>query len=465
MGRLVSVKSLGRLFLWGGLALSVGSFFADLDGISRPAQSCISIFFLAMTMWVTRLIPLPITSLLVLVLLPLMGVMSRSESFSLFGNEAVFFILGALILSTGLRRTGLTRRMAVYFLGLVRGGPAGLLGAILTTSILMSFLMPVHAVVVMLLPVVLDIVEALGLKKHKSNYAKGLLLALAWGAGIGSISTFLGGARNPLALAIYSERYHESIGFFEWMLAMSPIALGTGAFAYFVILRFFPIDVETIKPAHDFLLENIEKMGKISRNEIVTGVIMVLTIFAWMFFSDTLGFAVISLLAVALIFLLRVMTWEEMEQDIYWGTIVMYGGAIALASAMTSTGAAEWMVNRILNGQNLHPVGLVIFLAVLTKVVTELISNSAAAALLLPVSFVLGDQAGVNPLVIIYTVGGTAGLAFSLPMGTPANAICLGTGYYSVRDALKPGFILNFISLAVFLFVALVYWPLIGLGI
>lgn len=446
------------------LGFSLVLFFSlyNFPDLTRKAQSCLVLFFLATTLWVTRLIPLAATSLLVLVMLSLLGIFTSTKAFALFGNEAVFFILGALVLSTGLRFSGLSKRLALFFLDRLKGGAKRLLFGVMFSSLFLSFWMPEHAVVAMLLPLIIDIVKALDLEKGKSNYAKSIFIALAWGAIVGGVATLLGGARNPLAIAILKEHYGITIGFFDWMIAAVPLVFFTGIITFIVIRYFFPPEISQVGKAREYLRSEITNMGKITFTEIRMGIIMLVTVFFWIFFSEQYGLANIAILGAVAIFAFRIVKWPDIEKDVYWGAVLMYGGAIALAKAMAITGAAKWLILQLIDGYSFTPILLIAFLALITKAITETMSNSAAVALILPVAFVLGDQFGVMPITIVFTVAITSGLAFCLPIGTPPNALCFATGYYSVKDVVKAGLVLNVISWLIFLINAYFYWPLLG---
>ncbi|MBU0581505.1 MAG: DASS family sodium-coupled anion symporter [Candidatus Margulisbacteria bacterium] len=461
--KIPKAKIIKNVILYGGLFITGFLFLVRLEGITQEAQNCLIIFTLAMTMWITRFIPLAATSLLVLAMLPLLGIMTAAKSFSLFGNEAVFFILGALVLSTGLRFSGLSKRVAFWFLNMLHGGAKRLMFGVLASALFLSFWMPEHAVVAMLLPMVIDIAKALKLQKLKSNYGKGLFIALAWGAVIGGVATLLGGARNPLAVGILREDYGLSISFFEWMVAAFPLVIIIGGLSFLIIYYFFPPEIKKVDQAKKYMKEEINNMGEISFREKKMGLIMIITVIGWIFFSEKIGLANIAILGAVSIFLLHIVTWEEIEKDVYWGAVLMYGGAIALAKAMTMTGAAKWLVFQFIDNMQFTPLVLIAVLALITKGVTESISNSAAVALILPIAFVLGDQYGVTPVIIVFTVAITAGLAFCLPIGTPPNALCFSAGYYAVKDVVKAGLVLNFISWIIFILIAKYYWPIIGL--
>jgi len=453
------------VYLWGATLFALVLGLPAPEGLTPEGQRALAIFAVAILFWVTNVIPMSVTSLFAIVLIPLLGVMSSREAFALFGNPAVFFILGALILSAALLQSGLSARLALVFLSWFRGGPGRLLTGILVSSAFLSFWMPEHAVAAMMFPIILEIGRSLRLKPGESSYGKALFLSLAWGAIIGGVATYLGGARNPLALGLLNDRYGISIGFFEWMAAIIPLVIVMTGAAWVTIRMFLPIDVEDVSSAEKVLLEDIRKLGPASRQEKKVAAVAALTILAWVFFSRRLGLANIAVLSAVSLFLIRAVSWKEVETNVNWGVILMYGGAIALGDALHQTGAAHWLVGAVFSSTVLTPLAVVLVLALAAKVLTEGISNAAAVAVILPLAFSLGDEYGITPQVMTFAVAVPAGLAFCLPIGTPPNAICYSSGYYGVRDAVRVGLILNVVSWVIFALLVKFYWPLIGLNL
>lgn len=217
-----------------------------------------------MTFWLTNIIPLAITALLGMVLMPLLNIMSVDHTFALFGNKAIFFILGALIISAALYYTGLGSRMAFSIIKLFGNSPRNLLVGILLTAASMACLMPEHAVAALLFPIVMEIALSLELKPLESIYAKLLFLSMAWGAIIGGITTYLGGSRNLLAVEILEQKYNMSIGFFEWIKYSWPIPTLMLIFFMLLIWKYFKIDINNIDKAYSVLEDKLAQKGGLS---------------------------------------------------------------------------------------------------------------------------------------------------------------------------------------------------------
>ena len=433
-----------------------------LEGLSRPGQNALGAFFLCLSLWITGALPLAVTGLLAIAALPVLGVMSSFEAFSLFGNSAVFFILGAFILSAGLMRTGLSKRLALLLLIPFGKSPVSLRNGILFTSAFLAFWMPEHAVAAMFFSIVLEIVHTMRLKPLRSNYAASLFIAMAWGSIIGGVTTFLGGARNPLAVGMLRETFGEGIEFLEWVVAVIPATVIILVLSSFIIGWFFPSELTRVDSAARKLRHDIATIGSMSRKEKGSGIVMGLTIIAWIALGHQIGLATLAIIGAVLLFVFRIVTWKDVEDYVNWGILLMYGGAIALGTAMAQTGAAEWLVGLALPIVKEQPYWLFLGIPLMTLVITEGMSNAAAVAVILPVAYGFCDTMGLNPTVTTFLVAVPSGLAFMFPISTPPNAIAFSSGYYLFKDVAKPGAIMGISSWVIMQGIIWFYWPLIG---
>jgi sodium-dependent dicarboxylate transporter 2/3/5 len=291
-----------------------------------------------------------------------------------------------------------------------------------------------------------------------------VFLALGWGSVIGGIATLLGGARNPLAIAILYETTGETIGFFEWMQAAVPLSLALLAVTAVLLDRIGARDRVDIAPCRRLLEARLAEAGPMSRQERRLAWIGVGTVLAWMFLGHHLGLALISVLSAVLLFVFRVTDWGAVERNVNWGIIIMYGGAVALGSALVQSGAANWLANQLVAHALLPPVLALVLLATVTLLLTEGISNSAAVAVVLPIALSFARLEGIaSAKLTVFAVALPAGLAFCLPMGSPPNAITYSAGYYRLRDILVLGLVLKAVGLAVLVALVLWVWPHFGL--
>lgn len=432
-------------------------------GLTPAGYHSLVLFGVTIVLWVSGLLPIAVTALLSMVMLPLTGILPAKQTYALFGNEAVFFILGAFILAAAMTGTGLSARLARSMLARFGSTPRRLALTVYLLAAGLSFCMSEHAVAAMLFPVVAEITDSLSLKAGKSSYSRLLYMSIAWGCIIGGIATFLGGARAPLAVQMLRENSGLEFSFMDWTLASVTIVIPLLLIGFLVLERFFPIDISNIEGGLRQLNRKRLEIGKVSVNEIITAVVMILTIGGWMIYGREAGLANIALLATAVLFTFRVVSWEKIEEYVNWGIILMYGGSIALASALEKTGAALWIVKKGLGAFAPAPFVVIAVISFVAIILTECISHAAVVAILMPIGLGLAHGLGIDPKIMTLAIALPAGLAYCLPMGTPATAIVYGSGHLTSREIILPGALIMAVSWLLFLGSVFFIWPLIGL--
>ena len=434
------------------------------DDLDPAGHRALAVFALCVFYWVFDVLPLMITSILAIVLLPLTDVLPAKEAYALFGSEAVFFILGAFILAAAMMKSGLSARLALVILSRFGHDPVALLRGIFLLNLVMSFFMSEHAVAAMTFPILVELIAALHLPSNRQNYARALFLAMAWGSTIGGVATLLGGARAPLALGILRELTGDSYSFTEWAALNIPLTLSLSAAAWFVLRTFFPVALDDVSKAEQAVSERLLRIGRMTLQEWVIASVMFATIACWILLGEEFGLANIALSAVVVLFALGAVQWRDVERYVNWGLILMYGGAISLGSALHKSGAAFWLADQTIASWASGPVTVVLLISLSAVILTEMMSNSAAVAILMPISIAVARQFDLDPKMMAPLVAVPAGLSFILPIGTPANAMAYSTGYLRVRDLFIPGLILHATALVIFNSLVWFYWPLFGVN-
>jgi len=437
------------------------------DGLSVTGYRALGAFFLCTSLWLTQLIPASITGLLAVVIVPLLGVLPTKEAYSFFGNEAVFFILGAFILAAAMMKTGLSTRLAVFLLKRSSQSPRALVFCILYSTAFFSCLMSEHAVAAFFFPIVLEISQALEYEPEGGEYGKTLFLAMAWGCIIGGIVTILGGARAPLAIGIMKEMTGRSLGFFDYMRTSVFVATPLFLVAYGLLTRFFKTDVTSVDGVRAVLEKKNRQIGAISFKELTLSAILILSILGWSFLGETYGLGNIAIIAVVALFVFDLVEWKDIEAYVNWGIVLMYGGAIVLGKAVDGSGALEWLSVKVLVVPQILSVALggaqafwlVAILCLAAIFLTEMFSNAAVVALMLPIAIKMAMGMSLPAESMVSCIAIASGLGFIMPMGTPAIALAYSSGYLKVRDIAFPGLMLNLTGWLAFVLTARFLWP------
>jgi sodium-dependent dicarboxylate transporter 2/3/5 len=355
-------------------------------------------------------------------------------------------------------RSGLSTRISLIFIKTVGKTPLKMVIAFQLLATFLAFWTTGHTVVAILIPILLELGNSLSDEQNGVELAKSLSLAVMWGAVIGSNATFLGGARAPLAVAILSESTGRTITFSQWLIATLPLVIVMTLVGVLILLKITPKKVD-IKQSRTHLAKKVKNLGPTSRREKLIAGIMLLTIIAWFVFGNRAGLANIALIAVITLFFLKLTSWKEVEEDVNWGIILMYGGAIALGSTLSETGVSDWIMT-MTGGLITSSIAFLVIIATLSIFFTETMSNSAVVAFMMPMAVATAIGLNASPEILALSITIPSGFAFMLPMSTPAVAMTLSTGYVEMKDTIKNGIILNITGLALTFMAIVFYWPI-----
>ncbi|KYK22546.1 hypothetical protein AYK25_07185 [Thermoplasmatales archaeon SM1-50] len=437
-------------------------FLPTPEGLSRSGQIMIGIMFMGAILWITEAIPLAATGLLIIVMQPIMGTMQAQDVFASFGNQAIFFLIGAFIIAGAIEKYGLHRRIALRLLTYFAKKPKMLSFGIMTSCVFLTFIIPEHGVAVLFLPIVTSILIAMKVTPRKSNFGKVTMLSVAYGCSIGSLGTLVGGARNPLTVTILSNMNPPiTVSFFEWMVYAMPVVFLTFPVVWMILQFSFPIEIKDTEKAKEEIRYQVNTEGKLGRSEWIVIAIVTITVLLWVFFSSSqyFGLAIVALLGSVLLFFSGAITWKDIEKRVPWGIILLYGGAITLGFGLQKTGAGAWIAHSISNVAGDHMYLVIIGLIVLSILLTAFMSNVAAVSILLPIGLGVATQVpGISSLLAAMLIALSGGLAFMLVISTPGNAIMYSSGYFSTRDLLRAGFFSNIICIIMIFLIAVFYW-------
>lgn len=288
------------------------------------------------------------------------------------------------------------------------------------------------------------------------------MLCVAYGCSIGSLGTLIGGARNPYAIDFLSKLDTPIVvSFFDWMQYSIPVVLIALPLVWIVLQISFPIEIKDITKAKREIDNQVSKAGKIGKNELSVLIILIMTIFLWIFFSSYqyFGLAVIAIIGSMFLFLSGTISWKDIEERVPWGIILLYGGAITLGINMDKTGAGEWLAHLFFSSAGGNLFLIILILIIFTIILTNVMSNIGAVAILLPIGLAIATEIpGISPLLATMIIALSGGLAFMLVIATPGNAITYSSGYFSTRDLFKAGIIANIVCIGIVFFIAIVYW-------
>jgi sodium-dependent dicarboxylate transporter 2/3/5 len=428
--------------------------------------------------WMTEAIPVYATALIPLAAFPLIGAASITQTATPYGHEIIFLFLGGFIIALALERWKLHRRLALNVLSRVGTRPTRVIGGFMLIAAFISMWVTNTATTIMLLPVALSVIRLtvpegsdeidFRLSDHARNFPVCLLLGVAYAASVGGIGTIVGTAPNVFVVSFVANQMGREISFLTWMMFGVPVVLLLLPMVWWLLVRIvYPVGVESLFAVDSSLERLREELGPLSVAEKKTLVVFLLTALAWVTrpllndlqiggsmplagLTDS-GIAVIAALSLFVIpvdmrqwqFL---MDWQTAVK-LPWGLLILFGGGLSLAAAMDNSGFSEFLGTRAMGLEPLAGVLIVALVTGLMIFLTEITSNTATTATLIPVLFAISGSLGLDPYYLIIPAGIAASCAFMLPVATPPNAIVFGSGQVTVPQMTRAGFWLNLMSI------------------
>jgi solute carrier family 13 (sodium-dependent dicarboxylate transporter), member 2/3/5 len=465
-----------------GLALALAP--ADLP---PPAARVLGLTLWMALWWVTEVVPLAATSLLPVVFLPLFGARTVGEATAPYASELVFLFLAGFLLAAALERWHTHIRIAFGLLGAIgTSGRRALLGVMLATALL-SMWISNTATAAMMFPIAVAVGDLFGAGDPAGRIRTALLLGMAYAATIGGMATLIGSPPNVIVAGAVRDLAGRTIDFSHFMLLGVPIVVVLLPLTWLLLaLWFVPAGGGLDAAGRTALADRRRSIGPLRGGEAMTLAIFVATAFAWFFRQPKhfgawslpgltqllpgLSDAGIGLAAAILLFALKgptasgqrlpLLTWEE-GRKLPWEVLLLFGGGLSLADAMESTGLSRW-IGAGLTGLGGFPTPILYLgVAAVVVILGEFASNTAIAAMMMPLAAVLARAVGPPPAALMLVTGFACSLGFALPVATPPNAIAFGTGRVSMRDMVRVGLVLDLVGVVIVALLLSVLVPLV----
>ncbi len=437
--------------------------------LSREGQLAIGLFLLAGIWWVFEVIPIGVTSITIGVVQAMFFIRPASDAFKDFMDPSVMFILGSLMLGLAFTKSGLTKRLAFKMLTIVGENTRMiLLGSFVVTAGL-AHVMAHTAVAATMYPLLMIILALYGKEEIPTNFGRGLFIGMAYAAGAGSMITFLGAARTPVAAGFFQEFTGNTLTFLGLTKVMAPY----GWLMVFIIWAliafvFFRPEQKTIPGVREKARELYKELGPISKQEIFVGsialcIILVLALQNFVPALENLNRSVPLLAAAVLFFLVRLFVVEDLEKRIPWNIVLLFSGAMSIGFALWQTGAAQWMaVHWLAMFQDVPWLVFVLAISFLIIVLTNFIMNVAAISITLPVALVMAEYLNVNPELVMFAALAAAALPFMLLVGAAPNAIAYQSKQFTTGQFFIVGIPFTVVAILLIGLFALTIWPLLG---
>ena len=410
-----------------------------------------------------EVIPLPAVAILILILEVILEIDTPNGVAASFMSDAVFFIMGSLMLAVAIVSQGLDKRLALGIIKMTGNKTWRIVFGFVAISAILSSFIGEHTVAAMMLPVALTLVRNTSKdQKVVHRLATLLLFSIAYGCAIGSIGTPSGGGRNVIMIGYISEFGLGNISYLDWIKYAYPMLLIEIPFAVLILWFTFRPNQTILDSAVRKLKVNVTKTGKMTGNQIMSILIFVAVFLGWVFLSPYLGLGIVALIGVFLYLSFGLIEWKDINRNTNWGVIILFGAAISLGIQMKETGAAEWVADQAIYGMQMivDDVGFLRwFISVfLTGILTNILSNAATVAVLGPVVLNMGG----DPIILGLTTSIASAFSYLTIVASPTCMIIHSSGLVKSSDYLKAGWKLFIMSVFLLFLVSTIYWPMLS---
>ncbi len=459
-------KRLGLII--GPLLLLIILLLTPFEGLSEQGHAVLATTIWIAVWWVTEAIPIAATALLPIVLFPLTGGMNLASTTASFGHKYVFLYLGGFLIAIGIEKWNLHRRIALTIIAFIGSDTRKIILGFMIATAFLSMWISNTATSVMMLPIGLAIIKQLKDNPDTDEdenliFGKALMLGIAYSASIGGIATLIGTPPNLVLAGIIESTYGYEITFLEWFQFGLPVALLLLIFCWYYLTRIAYKFKQVDFPGGLKEIQRLKSnLGIISKEERRVGFVFILASLCWISRSFILqplfpgiDDTIIAILFGITLFIIPsknnkepLLNWKD-TLNLPWGIILLFGGGMALAKAFDESGLALWLGNLMTEFGGFPFFILLLLLITAVNFLTEITSNLATTAMLLPVLAPLALEVGVHPFGLMVGAAVAASCAYMLPVATPPNAVVFGSGYLRIPDMVSKGIVLNLFSIFV----------------
>ncbi len=416
-------------------------FLAPLEAELRTGLAILAVIAI---LWMTETFNITVTALLVPVLTVVAGVFSVADALKNFANPIIFLFLGGFGLAAALNAQGLDKYIAGHVIRLARGhlGTAAIL--LFLTAAGLSMWISNTATTAMMLPLALGLLRQLPYEENQRTYWF-VLLGVAYSANIGGIGTLVGSPPNAIAAA------EVGLSFTDWLKFGIP-----------TVVLSLPLMITALyflcRPEMSHRFREVHRHDPLNGKQWMTLGVFALTVAMWLFSKPLSGLigiskgldSIIALNAILLLCMLQLVNWKQIEKSADWGVLLLFGGGLTLSAMLKATGASLFLaqgISDLMAGAS-APLFLLV-VAAFVVMLTEIASNTASSALLVPIFVGIAASMGLSQEIMAVVIAIAASCAFMLPVATPPNAIVYGSGYLPQRQMMRAGIVLNIMMTAV----------------
>ena len=495
-----------KIGFWVGIAAFVVVLFLKTPaGMEPGAKTTIGLLIWMAVWWATEAVPLSITSLLPLVVLPLFRVILAKDIAKSYMSQEIMLFVGGFFISEALEESGLHTRFSLWLINKIGTSPKKIILAFMIAVAFISMWISNTTAAVMALPVALSVIEFFKASIKKENvdvdtapgefkFATALMLGVGFAASIGGMGTPIGTPPNIIFMSMSKQMFPNAptLSFFDFAKFGTLFIIFFVPFTWFMLTSvFFKPGFGGLKESKEIFIQELKKLGNMTKKEKIVGVVFIITVFLWIFrvdinfgsftikgWSTLLGVSqyvhdsTVAILAALLFYIIPVdynkgeyVLNKESVNKLPWDIILIFGGGLAIADTMVQTKLAEYIGSKLVFLQGMNLLLVIFIVGAAGFFIAQFTSHTSAASIFMPIAGAIATAAHIHPYLVMLPVTFAISLAFSLPASTPPNVIVMTGGHVNVKDMLKSGFTIGFLGLIILvLYMYFIGIPILGIA-
>jgi solute carrier family 13 (sodium-dependent dicarboxylate transporter), member 2/3/5 len=447
------------------------------NGLEPAAQKSIAIFAGALVLWITTPIPIYLTSLIAILLLPLVGAVEDQEvAFGTLGFDVIWLMVSAFVLTSAMMKSNLGRRFSLWMVTKFGKTPTRTLAVLVVINFVLAFFVPsTTARATLMMPIALILLEVYKAIPGKSKLGKVMMLQGLQADALATSGVMTATSGNIIAVGFINEQAGGHVGYMDWLFASMPAAIITMTITFFIGLKLFSIkDEGTFENVMDTLKGELKKLGSFSVAEKKAAVIFILTVLLWAtgdYHEDWFGFEIsteqTAVIAALLCLLPKVGMLEWKDANIKWELMIFAAGAYAAGNALDESGGAVWLIGKVVDGLGIDQMNhamvaiVVIFLSMYSHLIFT--SKTVRVTILIPAFIALAKTLGMDPVPLALAAAMTMTFTITLPPHSKVNTIYFSTDYFTIVDQVKYAVVTCFIGASVICLAYFTWFGLLGL--
>ena len=428
------------------------------------AKIATGLLFAVAALWLTELVPLAATALLIPVVLVITGVTDANTIFQPFAHPIIMLFLAGFLMAEGMKRTEVDRLLALLLLRRASLQPMYLMLTMMGLTAVLSMWMSNTASVAIVIPIALAVLDKIPQELGKTGFRRAMILGVAYAATVGGIGSAIGTPANILAMTFLNEFTGAELTFTDWFLYGLPMVIIMVPLIWLYLLLVFRVQLNNLGAhfSHDVYERELKGMGGLNNEQRTLLLLFTAVIGLWL--SEQwhhIPTTIVALGGVFVLFYSGTVKQEDLNQ-INWNALLTFGGGLAIGTILVTTGVSDWIALQLTGLATLPTILVVLLISSFTLLVGAFISNTACAAMLIPMAIPLAQILQIDPRLLVAVIAIASSTDFALVVGTPPTMMAYSTGLFGAKDIFQRGIILDILSILVLTFGVIWIWQILG---